>query len=120
MVVSSCERMINWLDTALKNWRIEGDSHVSSDEPETIWQLSAAGQQPSEFDNHLKKTFAAIHRARSGPVRGVLTKHMGDAQSPVLPAFAGSLEIEGRLQLEFKPEAGRGLLHAAVAAPEIV
>jgi transcriptional regulator with XRE-family HTH domain len=119
IVALSCDAMVSWLDNELHGWQVEAGPQAGS-EPETLWELKATGIVQREYDSRVSKTLAAVHRARSGPAREPLMQRLGNAQSPLLPAFALSLNVEGRLQLDLEPGTGRKTLKASVVVPQLV
>jgi hypothetical protein len=119
IVAASCDAVVGWLDSALQHWRLESELTPGRQriELEPLWKLRASGAGRLEAAG--PRILGAIHRARSGPARQLLLERLDKARSPVLPAFAESIHVDGHLHLQYESEDGESSLLAAVVAPEL-
>lgn len=117
MVEESCAALVSWLDAKLADWSIEPNPRNRKTEIESNWEMSATGRSVGRAQLSVQGTLSAIHRARSGVAHIPLKERMKDARSAILPKFADSMEIEGRLEVEVSSREKFGILRAAVEEP---
>jgi transcriptional regulator with XRE-family HTH domain len=120
VVAASCDAMVGWLDHSLRCLRLNSDPAEGwqGTVREPLWEIRAIGTHGDAFNPKVIKALGATHRARSGPARDLLLERLDKATSPFLPAFAASMQFEGRLHLECEANAAQRTLRAAVLAPE--
>jgi len=120
LVAKSSDAIVNWLDAMLEDWSIDFQGSPRSEGLEASWELVARGNPIGKAQQSVEGALTAIHRARSGPAYGSFRQRMGGTRSAVLSAFADSLEVEGRLEIQFTPKAKAGTLRVAIVEPQLM
>ena len=119
IVAEACHSIVGWLNSELQGWSLDGRPRAHERDRIATWELLAIGKPVGKAQQAVRGALTAIHRARSGPARKSLKERMRVTKSPVLSAFAGSLEIEGRLDLRFFADARSENLRATVSEPRL-
>ena len=102
-----CCALVDWLDGELREWSVCRVAEEDEADTEVYWRLAATGRPIGPAQSTVRQVLSAVHRARSGSTCGLLKDQFEAARSPVLPAFAECLDVEGKLDLHFIP-GGRG------------
>jgi hypothetical protein len=119
IVAETCDSLVTWLDGELCDWSVDARPSPFESNRIATWELWATGKTMGRAQQSVQGALTAIHRARSGPAREPLKERMRATKSPVLSAFATALDVEGRLDLKFYPDAGLENLRATVNEPQL-